>query len=180
MLLPPDDIREHLRKVYSERGPDLVAFAYRLTGSTSAAEDVVHEGFLRVLDGRCRVDRNRGELQLLLFGIVRNIVRERTRVTTRHVLTSSSVHETEGAARSVPEHVLAVKAAINALSESDREVVILSAYHGYTPREIARILHTSSLLVRVRLHRARERLRQRLHGLHADRRTMAVRSELRP
>ena len=59
---------------YRERGAELLAFAYRLTGSASAAEDVVHESVLRVLDGRCRIDGRRGDLTLLLFGIVRNAV----------------------------------------------------------------------------------------------------------
>jgi RNA polymerase sigma-70 factor (ECF subfamily) len=152
-------LRDALRVVYRDRGGELFAFAYRLTGSVGVAEDVVHESVLRVLDGRVRVDSGRGELGLLLFGVVRNVARE----FRRKAGPAADVDAVDPAgAPERPEHVLAVQRALAALPEADREIVILSAYHGHSPREIAAILGRSSLVVRVRLHRARARLRQLL------------------
>lgn len=156
-----DSLRAELRKVYGERSQDLFAFAYRLTGSERLAEDVVHESVLRILDGRCRLDVRRGDLALLLFGVVRNVARELRRRTSREVTEEESF---VGAEYTPPEHALAVRSALDALSDADREVIILSAYHGCTPREIATVLGTSGVVIRVRLHRARTRLKRVLLG----------------
>lgn len=152
-------LRDRLQQVYRRRGADLFSFAFRLTGSMGAAEDVVHESVLRVLDGRCRLDVRRGDLELLLFGVVRNVAREQSRALAREVRREPLDRPT---APDVPEHVLAVQSALRALSDTDREVIVLSAYHGHSPREIAVILGSTSLVIRVRLHRARARLRRTL------------------
>jgi RNA polymerase sigma factor (sigma-70 family) len=155
----PEALRDTLRVIYRERGADLFAFAYRLTGSAGAAEDVVHESVLRVLDGRCRVDSGRGDLTLLLFGIVRNVAREQRRMSGREA--PQDTQDRPGVPER-PEHVLTIQTALQALPETDREVIILSAYHGHSPKEIATILGRTSLVIRVRLHRARARLRRLL------------------
>ena len=156
--------------VYGERSQDLFAFAYRLTGSVRLSEDVVHESVLRILDGRCRLDMARGDLALLLFGVVRNVAREQRRRGHRESAEHTARDHGE---YTPPEHALAVRSALDALSDSDREVVILSAYHGYTPREIATVLGTSSLVIRVRLHRARTRLKRILLEGPVERRGFA-------
>ena len=154
-----DCLRAELRRVYDERSQDLFAFAYRLTGSERGAEDVVHESVLRILDGRCRLDLSRGDLSLLLFGVVRNVAREQQRQCARETAAPSSP---AGGEYRPQEHILAVRTALDALSATDRDVILLSIYHGYTPREISTILDTSSLVIRVRLHRARSRLKHLL------------------
>lgn len=121
------------------------------------AEDVVHESVLRILDGRCRLDLARGDLALLLFGVVRNVAREQRRRAKREATEETSSDRAE---YTPPEHGLAVRSALDALSDADREVIILSAYHGHTPREIGTVLGTSSVVIRVRLHRARTRLKR--------------------
>ena len=155
----PEALRDDLRAVYRERGADLFAFAYRLTGSSGAAEDIVHESVLRVLDGRCRVDARRGGLVLLLFGIVRNVAREHQRRVGRE---SPQAAEDRPGTPEFPEHVLTVQRALRELGEQDREILILSAYHGCSPKEISAILGRPSLVIRVRLHRARARLKRLL------------------
>jgi RNA polymerase sigma-70 factor (ECF subfamily) len=161
----PDTLRAQLREVYRDRAGDLFAFAYRLTGSARAAEDVVHESVLRILDGRCRVNAARGQLALLLFGVVRNVAREQRRQAAREVGSEPSL---QAGVSGQPEQVLAVRSALEALSATDREVIILSAYHGCSPREIATALGSTSLVIRVRLHRARVRLRRLLEGRDAS------------
>jgi RNA polymerase sigma factor (sigma-70 family) len=156
LVEPMSALRDRLRAVYLDRGAELFAFAYRLTGSVGVAEDVVHESVLRVLDGRCRIDAARGDLGLLLFGVVRNVAREHRRRAARSV--DGAPVERPGAPER-PEQVLLVQQALAALPETDREIIILSAYHGHSPREIAAIVGRSSLVVRVRLHRARARLK---------------------
>ena len=53
-----------------------------------------------------------------------------------------------------------VLGAINTLSERDRELVMLTAWEGLTPTEAATVLGLKPTAARVRLHRARARLRE--------------------
>lgn len=157
------DLPARLHDAYRRRGQDLFAFACRLVDSAAAAEDVVHDAFVRLLDGRCRIDARRGDLDMFLFGIVRNVAREhRRRESTTGRLLARAHRDDQTPAQVVAEDVLAVRAALRNLSDTDREVVVLSAYHGWTPAEIARAFGTSAVVVRVRLYRARARLRRAL------------------
>jgi RNA polymerase sigma-70 factor (ECF subfamily) len=45
------------------------------------------------------------------------------------------------------------------LSDEDRELLLLVAWEGLSPNEVAKVLGISSLAARSRLHRARRRLR---------------------
>ena len=44
----------------------------------------------------------------------------------------------------------------------DREILTMTAWEGLTPKQIARVMGMSANVVRVRLHRARARLKQEL------------------
>jgi RNA polymerase sigma-70 factor (ECF subfamily) len=61
-----------------------------------------------------------------------------------------------------------VLAAIAALRESDREVLLLSAWEQLSPAEIAAVLGISPLAARSRLHRARRRVQAQLRSPAAD------------
>jgi RNA polymerase sigma factor (sigma-70 family) len=61
----------------------------------------------------------------------------------------------------------ALRRSLSTLSEQDREIVMLSAWEGLAPREIARVLGTTPNVVRIRLHRARTRLKKQL-GIPED------------
>jgi RNA polymerase sigma-70 factor (ECF subfamily) len=57
-----------------------------------------------------------------------------------------------------------VRAALAALHPRDREVLMLIGWEGLTPDQAARVLGQSPATFRVRLHRARARLRKLLDG----------------
>ena len=63
------------------------------------------------------------------------------------------------------ENDLAVRRALGRLSEEDREVLLLAAWDGLTPTEIATVTGIRAVTVRSRLHRARRRLRAELDAL---------------
>jgi len=52
--------------------------------------------------------------------------------------------------------------ALAGLSETEREVLLLSAWEELSSAEAARVLGCSATAYRIRLHRARRRLRERL------------------
>src|SRR4051812_23438532 len=51
-----------------------------------------------------------------------------------------------------------VRAALRRLPEGDREILLLVAWEELTPSEAAKVMATSALVARTRLHRARRRL----------------------
>src|SRR5260370_8206770 len=57
----------------------LYRFAYRMIGSSSAAEDVVQESFLALWRSPGAYDPNRGAVRAFLLGITRNLIFRRWR-----------------------------------------------------------------------------------------------------
>lgn len=59
-------------------------------------------------------------------------------------------------------HPDALRAALEALSEDDQEILRLIAWDGLTPAQVAAVLGCTPVAARSRLHRARNRLAERL------------------
>jgi RNA polymerase sigma-70 factor (ECF subfamily) len=154
--------------LYQRHRMPLFRFAWRLTGSTATAEDVVQECWMLILQqGHFREDC--GSVRGYLFGIVRNLAFERLRISDRE-----SDEPAEGETDSGPfENVLAaerseaVAHAVAALAPLQREALILFEYEDLSLEEIAQATGVDIGAVKARLHRARETLRRRLAPLMA-------------
>ncbi|HYY32175.1 MAG TPA: RNA polymerase sigma factor [Gaiellaceae bacterium] len=143
---------------------DLLAYLLRRSTSPEDAADVLAETYLiawRKLETIPKGDRAR----LWLFGVARNLLlKSATRRRSGDALVSRLAGELRAARAVVPEEEWSdhVSAALAMLPEGDREILMLSAWEGLTPKEIAAVLEVSANVVRVRLHRARSRLREKL------------------
>ena len=105
--------------------------------------------------------------RLWLFGVARNLLlkgasRRRSRQTLVERLAGElrSAHPPHNPVDD--ERASALRAALAALPERDREIVMLTAWEGLTPKQIAAVVGTPVNVVRVRLHRARTRLKRDL------------------
>ncbi|MBV9772243.1 MAG: RNA polymerase sigma factor [Bryobacterales bacterium] len=152
--------------IYHRHRSSVFQFAWRLTGLQSVAEDVTQECFLTLVRGT-GFDGDRGGLRTYLFGIARNLVLRRLRISER---------ETEEAAEAAaPIDVLAelleaerselLAGAIAKLSMLQREAIVLFTYEDLSLEEIAKITGVDVGTVKSRLHRARESLRSALAPL---------------
>jgi RNA polymerase sigma-70 factor (ECF subfamily) len=100
-----------------------------------------------------------------LLGVARNVVREQFRAAARQesiqaeMLTWATSAEltAHDIADGVTERA-AVLRALATLSEGDRELLTLVAWHGLSPRDAARVVGCTQATYFVRLHRARRRL----------------------
>ncbi|MCW2917475.1 MAG: polymerase ECF-subfamily sigma factor [Actinomycetia bacterium] len=97
-----------------------------------------------------------------LLGVARNVLRDNIRAQVRResfAAEQRSWGEPRGVdiAENVAER-LAVLRAMTLLAEDDREILILVAWQGLTPRDAAKVVGCTSTALRVRLHRARKRL----------------------
>lgn len=133
------------------------------------ADEVVSETFL--IAWRRFEDIPAQELPWLL-GVARNLLRTRycealrDRSLDAELRVRSAGESTENVADDVAERDLALSA-LASLSDEDRELLTLVAWHGLTTREAARVVGCSAPTCSVRLHRARKRLERALAGTPA-------------
>jgi RNA polymerase sigma factor (sigma-70 family) len=160
------DARAAFEQLFRDTRTDLLAYIVRRSHSAEDAADVLAETYLvawQKLDAIPTDERAR----LWLFGVARNLLfRGSSRRRSRHALVDRlagelrSAHPPHGAVED--ERSAALRAALAALPEREREIVMLTAWEGLTPKQIAAVTRTSVNIVRVRLHRARTRLKRDL------------------
>ena len=149
------------RKFYIDNGKRLFGYLLRKSGSDHVAADLVQESFVRYLD-RYR----KQELSVpLLFTIARNIfydhVRKQQPSATVDSLTTDMCQDQEHL-YIVREETQRLLTAMQQLNEEDRDILSLVVSSGLAYREIAAIRGCSEANVKVRVHRARQKLRQLL------------------
>ncbi|MCR9246960.1 MAG: sigma-70 family RNA polymerase sigma factor [bacterium] len=162
----------------------LVAQArYRLRGRMAAIcdpEDVVNDVWLAVLPKLERIEPRAGRYTPVLLAYLGTTVLNRVNTLVMKHLRGKP-RSTELAPSRLPEETRTVVsravqteeharvlAAIDELSDDDREIVVLGAIEQRPRDEIAQKLGVTTGAARVRLHRAIERLRQRLPGSAFD------------
>lgn len=160
-----------LTHLYDTHARDLHRYLARRLDPT-VADDLVAETFLVAWEQRARYDPSRGIARAWLFGIATNLSRRHARVEAN---TLRAMAKDAGRA-AVVEPVDAASAArvdadragrtlaegLAALRQEERDVLLLVAWAGLRPVEIADALDLDVQTVRTRLHRARTKLRGRL------------------
>jgi RNA polymerase sigma-70 factor (ECF subfamily) len=147
-------------------------FAWRMSGSPAAAQDITQDVFVGLLRHPGRFDPARGVLRAFLLGIARNVALKRWRSEHRfEPLDEDGVHAAAVVAEPIDLDRGAVGdivgRAVRALVPLQREVVILVEYEGLTLDEVARAVDADVGTVKSRLHRARENLRRTLAPLRS-------------
>lgn len=145
-------------------------FARAMTGSDEVAEDVTQEVFVVLIRQLGRYQPERAALGTYLYGVARNVSRDRLRRDRRFLSLPATGVSTHGQTRRDDPFELMANAEIGAqirralaqLPLKYREVVILCDLHELAYAESAAILRTSTSTVRARLHRARQLLKERL------------------
>ena len=154
-------VRLHTRHVY--------ALCYRFTGSSSEAQDLTQEVFVRVFRTLKSFRSNEGSFATWLARVTRNLLIDHYRRTRQDRATDSiedqlPVLEQEGASMR-PDQVLAgreaseiLQAALQKLSPDLREAVILRDLQEMEYREIAHVLEIPEGTVKSRINRGRAEL----------------------
>jgi RNA polymerase sigma-70 factor, ECF subfamily len=165
--------------LYEQNVRSVWAYAVSRVGR-QAAEDVTSETFAIAWRRRTAIPAD--PLPWLL-GVARHLVVESFRTETRQRVLDAELRQRIDRFRAVEpdvaEFVTSREQALRAfasLSDSDREILMLLAWHGLSARRAAQVVACSRPAFFVRLHRARRRLERALeHGatdvLPADRPT---------
>ncbi|HLG56572.1 MAG TPA: RNA polymerase sigma factor [Vicinamibacterales bacterium] len=153
--------------VFDQHKDAVYRFAWRMSRSPAAAEDITQDVFVGLLRFPGRFDPARGTLRAFLLGIARNLALKHWRAEHRF----ESLDEDAVAAESLDlergDVGDIVGRAVGALRPLQREVVILVEYEGLTLAEVARAVDADIGTVKSRLHRARENLRRMLAPLRS-------------
>jgi RNA polymerase sigma-70 factor (ECF subfamily) len=137
--------------------PTALAAARRVTGDAALAEDAAQEAYLRAFRALDRYRPNssfRAWIRTIAIRCAIDLMRRRR--------PESPLSETEASSSGEEarhEDADLLRAALEALSVLDREIMIARELEGVSDRELAFRFEITLTSVRVRMHRARKRLR---------------------
>ena len=173
-----NDLFQELVRRYEQK---LYTFGRRMCGNPADAEDLVQETFLNVL--RYLKDfRYETKFKNWLYRIAASTClkqRRKSKYAPERELTLEELapEEVSGSTASVPEWAQmpleqllneelaqTLQNAVHSLPEPYRLVAVLRDMEGFSTEETGRILNISNANVKVRLHRARLFLREKLRG----------------
>ena len=158
------------RRVYDSAFPVLFRVAFRITGSTEAAEDLCQDSFFRLYE-KNMVFPNPEEAKYWLIRVVKNAAlnyakrKERERKAYQRAFREDFRQQESGEGLLVKKETSEeIQKALEKLPENLRMVLILKEYAEMNYKEIGRVLGISEGNVKVRVFRARERLAALLQG----------------
>jgi RNA polymerase sigma factor (sigma-70 family) len=157
--------REQFEAVYRELYAPICGYTLRRIRDPEDAAEAIAETFAILWR---RFDRcpQGAELRPWLFGVARRVIANQRRSERRRTALgeqlATSFDQAAFDAASHGESTGELARAFASLNESDRELLSLVAWEGLERDELAVALGTSRAVVRLRLHRARKRLRDAL------------------
>jgi RNA polymerase sigma-70 factor, ECF subfamily len=155
---------ERMERLFRSHYASVVRYVRSRT-SAETADDAVAETFLVAWR---RLEEVPEEPLPWLLGVARNVIATQQRGARRRSALSSRLQDAvEDDAHASGEELSGVAVALASLPEKDREALTLIAWDGLAPKEAATVMGTSAGAFRVRLHRAKRRLRTALEA-HSD------------
>jgi RNA polymerase sigma-70 factor (ECF subfamily) len=167
---PPDRSLAEFEAVYRANVAGITAFFARRCGEPQAVADLTSETFVQAIGSLRSFDPGRGSARAWLFGIARHVYARHCQRTANgnHALAALAGHreleedEVEELAGRIDDRLTA-RAMLNSLDrlpDPERAALELVDLDGLAPREAAAVLNISHGALRVRLFRARTRLRK--------------------
>ncbi len=151
--------RERFDALFREHVAGIGSYCRWRSLSIADAEDAVAEVFL-IAWRRLDDVPTGGEARLWLYGAARRVLGNQARASRRRGTLTEKL-SVQPAPVETDDDPLATRVheALSALAVGDREILLLAEWEGFTPAEIAAVVHRPPVTVRVRLHRARARFR---------------------
>jgi RNA polymerase sigma-70 factor (sigma-E family) len=157
--------QRRLAAAYEEHAPELSRLAFLLTGDTSAAEDLVHEAFIRAFLRFGYLRRREALGAYLRRTVVRLAGKQfrRDRIE-RAFLSRSQAGARVGTAEPDVELREQLWAALRRLPQRQRSALVLRYYHDLSESESARVLGCRVGTVKSLVHRGLTAMREEIGG----------------
>jgi RNA polymerase sigma-70 factor (ECF subfamily) len=164
-----------LEKIFREHRKQILNAAYRVTGNSQDAEDVLQTVFLRLArreGGSPLSDSLGGYLQRAAVNASLDVLRSRKSARATALDDVEPLLEGKGPGPDAEQQRHEVRAlvreALTKVSENAAEIFVLRYFEGYGNHEIAKMLGTSRSTVNVILHRTRNRLKDEMRDVYGD------------
>ena len=175
---------EEFNEIFNAYSKRIYNYVLRTVGDRTAAEDLTQEVFIKVYEGFDDL-REKPKLVTWMYRIATNVCLDffksvsyrngkRTQPVEEREYPAVSYLEENQRVSSIEERVISketverIRAFIDDLPEDYRTVIILHDLHGFKNREVAEILGVSLGTVKIRLYRARRRLKSVLASFYND------------
>jgi RNA polymerase sigma-70 factor (ECF subfamily) len=160
----PSQIEDRFEAMYHRTAPDILSYLVRRLPTREDAADLLADVYL-VAWRRWHDVPAPPEDRLWLFGVARRTLLAKRRSEFRRHEAADALRQTlrtpahDTVAPEVDAQAAAIHDALAQLSPTDRDLVTLTLWDGLTSAEVATVLCIKEGAARVRLHRARARLR---------------------
>ncbi|MCU1263760.1 MAG: polymerase, sigma-24 subunit, subfamily [Acidobacteria bacterium] len=159
--------------LYRRRQGGIYRFALQMSGSPALSEDVTQEVFMILMRDGMGYDAARGSVGAFMFGVARNLVRQRLGREQFYVSIDDDLASGPAADAVVAgdspldelsrgETIDSVRRAVLSLPARYREVIVLCELQDLSYADAASVLDCAIGTVRSRLHRARAMLIEKL------------------
>ena len=165
-----------LEELFRAHHATVVGAAYRITGSTTDAEDVLQTVFVRLLrrqDAAALIENAGGYLRRAAINAALDLVRDRQ--AGKHVSLDAHPGQLATAASAAPDRQQEtremrglIRHAIAQLPARAAEIFALHYFENYSNPEIAQMLGLSAAGVAVTLHRTRTRLQEEIRSFMGE------------
>lgn len=159
---PSQAVSAALMELYRRYGQRIYTYSRKILGDSHTAEDVTQEVFTQLYKAGAAGDAVLN-LPSYIYRIARNqCITYRKRISSRFVGLDDFEMESHDVAYENKELQNLITTSLELLPEDYREALVLHEYNGCSYEEIAEILNISLDLVKVRIFRAKKKLRELL------------------
>lgn len=146
-----------LEDVFRAHQQAVFAYFLRVVGNRQDAEELAQETFVRACGAAVRF-RGDSKVSTWLFGIARRVLLEAARAGLFE--RRPELADRAAPPAGDPDERLDLERALASLGVGDREALVMIDVLGFEPIEVAAMVGVTPEAFRVRLHRARARLRE--------------------
>lgn len=154
-------------ELYDRYSSRVFAYCRRFLGNKEEAQDVFQETFVRLYQS-AQKDRNMTNVPAFILTIARNLC-VNAKKREKHDLSFEEFMVAKESSKYEDDELLnLIKMAIDVLPEDYKEIFILREYDGLSYADIAEVTGTSLNNVKVRIYRAKQKVREILAPYLAD------------
>ena len=154
---------EEFRAFYKKQQDKLLSYLMRITGDYHLSMDLMQESFTRYFEKYANNTRNVS----LLFTIARNSFLDHKRKTGRLVALDQDYEDlsaNQADSFQIKQECMRALSAMKILEDDEREILALVLSGELNYKEIASVTNTSEANIKVKVHRARIKIKKKLNA----------------
>ena len=154
---------EEFRTFYKKQQDKLLSYLMRISGDYHLSMDLMQETFTRYFEKYANNTRNVS----LLYTIARNNFLDHKRRSGRLVALDQDYEDlsaNQADSFQIKQEYMRVLSAMKVLDDDEREILALVLSGELNYKEIATVIKTSEANIKVKVHRARLKIKKKLHA----------------